>query len=421
MSDSRWHVHFFGGEKVQWALDEDLRLAREALADDVLPGPLASSRIVHSAYWPRVLDCGLGALQGKTVLCFADNPPAFNLTQPGFLSAASRVDLWIARTREAQAQFEVLGLPVARAPYSVDESIFRPIPPAPARRQELDIPEDAFVIGNFHRDSEGANLLAPKRQKGADHFLEIACRLHQRLRRLVVLLAGPRRSYLRRGLQAAGVPFRFVGTVLDDATDDYSVNILPRARLNDLYQFLDVCLISSRWEGGPHSLLESLFAGRPVVSSPVGMARDILPPSCLFRTIDEAVAILERHAHSHSLRKPTEAAQKVAAAQNTQAALRQSLLAIYAKLPRGAEPRERALFASGLHLLHRVKSRFGPAPEVENKRSKITGDFIRKLAAAPRPLLDEFVETSLEPTRDRKQSRRLLLEAAQMCQPRNQA
>lgn len=422
MNDSgRWHVHFCGGEKVLWALDEDLRMAREALGADAVFGPLSSSRIVHSAYWPRLLDGGAAALRGKSVLCFADNPPSFNLTQEGFLSAASLVDLWIARTREAEAQFRTLELPVTRAPYAVDEAVFRPLPPDSEQRRALDIPEDALVIGNFHRDSEGSNLLTPKRQKGADLFFEIVRTLHQRRPNVVILLAGPRRGYLRAKLREAGVPYRFVGTVLDDSTDDYAVNILPRARLNELYQLLDVCLISSRWEGGPHSLLEALFAGRTVLSTPVGIARDVLPPECLFRTAEEAVAALEAQAKSRVLQGPTADALRTAQAENSQAALRQRLLAIYADLPRGKESASRALRAAVSDLTHRLTSRFAGKAEIENARARVVGNFTRVLSSAPPPALDHLVETPLDAAADPELSRRLLLDAARICLPRPQA
>ncbi|MFA7342781.1 MAG: glycosyltransferase family 4 protein [Terrimicrobiaceae bacterium] len=329
-------VHFLGGQKIPWALDEDLRWARQALAGPMRFSPLAFAGVVHAAWWPAVLAAGPAALRGKFVACFADNPPAFYLTRPDFRRIARRVDLWIARTREAREQFEVLGLPARTAPYCVDPGVFRPTGDREAIRRGLGIPPDAFVIGNFHRDSEGSNLARPKMQKGPDLFFEIAKGLHGRIPALVVLLAGPRRHWLRRALGASGIRVVFHGKDTGDA-DDFGVNILPREELNRLYQALDVCVISSRWEGGPYSVLEALFAGRPVISTPVGTSRDVLDSSAIFADPHGAVALLEDHFRTGSLAAEAGLSRMRVLASHTPAALGRSLREIHAAIP-GRDP-----------------------------------------------------------------------------------
>ncbi len=328
------HVHLAGWQKIAWALDEDLRWARTALEGRVVFSDLPRARIVLAAWWPAIEAIGEPALRGKTVVCFADNPPAFYLTRPGFAKVAHRVDLWIARSREAVHQFQALGLPVAQVPYCVDPEIFHPLPDAEAIRRELDIPSDAFVVGNFHRDSEGADLTRPKVQKGADIFLKMARLLHQRVPRAMVLLAGPRRHWLVRNLESAGIPFRFAGEK-PGAEDDYARNILDRPALNRLYQAMDVCVVSSRWEGGPYSVLEALLAGRALISTPVGIARDLLPEAALFRSAESAVELLTAHATARSLDGAAQSGREAALANNSLAALRARILAIFQTLPDG--------------------------------------------------------------------------------------
>lgn len=346
MSKDSWHIHFAGDQKVKWALDEDLKWARAALGEHARLTSLPQARIVHAAWWPALEAIGQGALAGKTVLCFADNPPALYLSQPGFAEAAKYVDRWIARSREALAQFQSLDLPAVRAPYCVDPEIFKALPDF---RRESD---GHFVIGNFHRDTEGANLAKPKAQKGPDIFLEIATVLHRRVPQTLVLLAGPRRHWLRANLAERGVPFRFVGEVREG--DDFETNILDRPTLNRLYHELDVCVVSSRWEGGPYSVLESLFAGRPVISTPVGIARDALPPECLYRSVEEAVTLLENHFHKRSLAAPAEEARRIARRENSLERLRECLLAVYEPLPRGGASLAGAA-RSGWHMVkHRL-------------------------------------------------------------------
>ena len=389
VSEGIWHVHFAGGQKVKWALDEDLRWAREALGERARFTSLPASRIVHAAWWPTLLAAGLGSFEGKQVICFADNPPALYLSQPGFTEAASRVDLWIARSREALGQFQSLGLNAVLAPYCVDPEVFRPMSDRAALRRECGLPEEAFVVGNFHRDSEGSDLGSPKAQKGPDIFFQIASELHRREPRTVVLLAGPRRHWLRRELKKAGVPYRFVGVVSEE--DDYEINILDRVRLNRLYQTLDVCVISSRWEGGPYSALEGLFAGRPVVSTPVGVARDVLPEEFLFHSVEEAVERLMVIAARPISAIRLEELRESAVSRHSVSALRQSLLRAYEKLPVGAVGLAGLVRSGKNHIISGLMQRYGRAslqrPQV------IRGN-------APAKMLP--VETPLAPIVDRE-------------------
>lgn len=330
----RWHVCLAGWQKVAWALDEDLRWVKRSLDSSCKWSSLPAARIVHAA-WPAAVGAiPARALRGKTVVCQADNPPAFYLGDDVFAAAAPRVSLWIARSGEALSQFRCLGLPAARVPYCVDPGVFRPLPDRAGIRQSLGLPEKAFVIGNFHRDSEGADLARPKRQKGPDLFLQIARGLKERVPGAVVLLAGPRRHWLLGVLRAAEIPVVFAGREPGEA-DDFQDNVLPRERLNELYQALDVCVVSSRWEGGPYSVLEALAAGTTVISTPVGTARDVLPQACLFRSVGDALDLLATHAERGALSDPCAKAAEAAAHTHSPAAVRDALLHAYKAMPVG--------------------------------------------------------------------------------------
>ena len=330
----RWHVCLAGWQKVAWALDEDLRWVRRALNDHCCWSALPLARIVHAAWPAAVKAIPAGALRGKTVVCQADNPPAFYLGDDVFAAATPLVNLWIARSGEALSQFHCLGLPAARVPYCVDPGVFRPLPDRAGIRRSLGLPEKAFVIGNFHRDSEGADLERPKRQKGPDLFLQIARGLKERVPGAVVLLAGPRRHWLLGALRDAEIPVVFAGREPGEG-DDFQDNVLPRERLNELYQALDVCVVSSRWEGGPYSVLEALAAGTTVISTPVGTARDVLLQACLFRTVGEAVDLLATHAERGLLSAPCAEAAASAAHTHSPAAVRDALLHAYGAMPVG--------------------------------------------------------------------------------------
>ena len=120
-----------------------------------------------------------------------------------------------AATKKPSEAFKALGIESPLVPYAVDTAVFFPLALDERNRlrAQWSIPLDKYLIGNFHRDSAGADLTRPKFMKGADVFLEVVSTLHRLGHPVHILLAGPRRHYLRRALQERGVPFTFVGTV----------------------------------------------------------------------------------------------------------------------------------------------------------------------------------------------------------------
>ena len=170
----------------------------------------------------------------------------------------------------------------------------------------------------------------------------------------MVLLAGPRRHWLIRQLEAEGLPFRFAGENPGDE-DDYARNILDRPALNRLYQAMDVCVVSSRWEGGPYSVLEALLAGRALVSTPVGIARDLLPEGALFRSAESAVELLEAHAASGSLGESARLGREAALKNNSLTALRERMLEIFQILPDSAPTLVESLRSAGTLAVARLR------------------------------------------------------------------
>ena len=154
---------------------------------------------------------------------------------------------------------------LVRVPLGVDTGKFRP--PSPNERDEVrrrfGIPDGAFCIGSFQKDGVGwGEGLEPKLVKGPDVFVEAAGRLGRDLP-VFVLLTGPARGYVKRGLERQGVPFHHYY-----APDDDAVAMCYRA--------LDLYLMTSREEGGPLALLESMASGVPLVSTRTGMAEDVI-------------------------------------------------------------------------------------------------------------------------------------------------
>ena len=150
-------------------------------------------------------------------------------------------------------------------PIGVDLHLFRP-PTSDQRlenRHRLEVPDHAICIGSFQKDGVGwKDGLEPKLIKGPDIFLEVMRRLSKNYP-VFVLLTGPARGYVKRGLEKAGISYRH------DFVEDY--NNLP-----SYYQCLDLYLITSRVEGGPKALPECMATGVPIISTSVGMAPDMI-------------------------------------------------------------------------------------------------------------------------------------------------
>jgi len=133
-----------------------------------------------------------------------------------------------------------------------------------AARSTLGLPSSAFVVGSFQKDGVGwGEGLEPKLVKGPDVFVTAIERMRAAVPKLHVLLTGPARGYVKQGLDGLGVPYRHVSA-------------RSRDELAQAYHALDVYLVSSRQEGGPKAVLESMAAGIPLVSTRVGQAQEIV-------------------------------------------------------------------------------------------------------------------------------------------------
>ncbi len=360
-----WAIHFAGDQEVKWALDEDLRWARQALAGEFQETSPWRSRIIHAAWWPSALCLGSDALRSRRVVCFVDNAPSLYARQPEFYAVEPFVDKWIVRSGQAAAQFATLGIEAERAPYCVDPKTFFRLPPndvdLQALRRQLRLPEDAYVIGNFHLDTAFTiGRDRPKWQKGPDIFAEIVRRVREAEPRLCVLLTGPRRHWLRQRLRSLNVPVFFVGR--DIAGDDLASNVVDRPTLNRLYNLLDLYLVCSRWEGGPHSILEACFSRTKVLSTRVGIAEEVLESRSLFDTIPEAVTRILEDIRDGSLETTRQPQYEMVVAENSPPNLFATMHRVYQSFPQ--HPKKRILEATltrlSSHARRLLRRRYSP-------------------------------------------------------------
>jgi glycosyltransferase involved in cell wall biosynthesis len=155
---------------------------------------------------------------------------------------------------------------VFRIPIGIDVDRFalRTLEQRAEARARLALPADAFVAGSFQKDGVGwEEGLEPKLIKGPDVLLAAVERLRQRVPELWLLLTAPARGYVKQGLEGLGVPYRHVLVHGQDG-------------VAQAFRALDVCLVTSRDEGGPKAVLEAMATGVPLVTTRVGQAADLV-------------------------------------------------------------------------------------------------------------------------------------------------
>jgi glycosyltransferase involved in cell wall biosynthesis len=182
--------------------------------------------------------------------------------------ALKYVDLWHTScniTRNKLMEFGVPEEKVTVIPLGVSLNVFG----VPALRQKEDIrsmlgiSREKVVIGSFQKDGIGwGKGLEPKLIKGPDVFCDVIEQLKRKYD-LFVLLTGPARGYVKNRLEKAAVPYLHRFPASPDELAEY-------------YKAIDLYLVTSRCEGGPKSILESLASGVPLVSTKAGMAPDII-------------------------------------------------------------------------------------------------------------------------------------------------
>jgi glycosyltransferase involved in cell wall biosynthesis len=145
-------------------------------------------------------------------------------------------------------------------PYGVDAELFKPDHAGRAAvRKKLGIRPNCTVIGFFGKNSSNDDD-----RKGIDVFTDAILRLKKSLTELAVVIVGPGWQQLVSFLRSSGVEcFWF----------PYISN-LPG--LAEMYRALDFYWVTARVEGGPVTLLEAMSTEICCLTTPVGIAREIV-------------------------------------------------------------------------------------------------------------------------------------------------
>lgn len=198
----------------------------------------------------------------------------------------SRVQVSHSEMRDVVLETGICADKVHLIPIAVDLSRFRPATreDRSLQRSKHGIPESAFVVGSFQKDGVGwGEGLEPKLIKGPDVFVDVLIRLQSRVPELFALLSGPARGYVKERLTAAGIPWKHV----------YFKRF---SDLPPMYHALDAYLVSSRQEGGPKAVLESMASGVPLVTTRVGQAMDLVRTGCnaFMSNVEDADSLAEQ-------------------------------------------------------------------------------------------------------------------------------
>jgi glycosyltransferase involved in cell wall biosynthesis len=165
--------------------------------------------------------------------------------------------------------------PICLVPYWANGEIWKKTNSDVELRRQYGLPEDAYLVGSFQRDTEGHDLKSPKLEKGPDLLADAMIAYHKKTNNSHIVLGGWRRQYVIGRLEAAGVPFTYFERP-------------PQITLNDLYQTLDLYMVTARHEGGPQALIECGLLGVPVVSRSVGIAEQVLPDFAIADDVTQA-------------------------------------------------------------------------------------------------------------------------------------
>ena len=150
---------------------------------------------------------------------------------------------------------------VFRVPYGVDVNLLTP-PTAGQRdamRAKLALNTAEPVIGFFAKRASNDDD-----RKGTDVFANAVMLLHQMLPKAGVLIVGPGWQDLVARFEEAGIPCTWLPFVVE------SRDIAP------LYHALDFYWVTARVEGGPVPLLEAMSSQVCCLSTPVGLAMEVV-------------------------------------------------------------------------------------------------------------------------------------------------
>ncbi|MDA8813067.1 glycosyltransferase [Acidimicrobiia bacterium] len=180
------------------------------------------------------------------------------------------INFYHAISNNTAAQLKQLtDKPIKTIPFWVNQNLWSEIKDNKKLFNKYKLDNTKFLIGSFQRDTEGSDLISPKLSKGPDQFIEIVKYYKSIHENLHIVLTGKRRNYVIEKLKESNIDFSYF-------------EMVGFKELNELYNCLNLYIVSSRVEGGPQSILECGLTKTPIISTDVGVASEILSSKSIY-------------------------------------------------------------------------------------------------------------------------------------------
>lgn len=258
----QWILGTIAKEIAKWNPELDLTIISEAYINSHIDDPrcfLNSFDVVH--FLGELLYGRYGDGVHSTTISSIHHVTDWEMVKGNVLA-----DMVVVGSREWEKCLISKGVPEAKVflmPYGVDTDVFVPLSPKKRRklRRRIGLSEESIAVGFFANSSYSTG----KDRKGTDILLEAFRVLRGRSdKEIVLILAGIGWERFEQTFLEYGIPhFHF----------DF---VLNHEDMSQKYGILDFYLITSRIEGGPVTLLEAMSCGVPVITTPVGMAIDVV-------------------------------------------------------------------------------------------------------------------------------------------------
>jgi len=294
-------VYILGEEGTGWSIDKDryyTQKAIEQLDGYEITNNIFNADIIYAIWWNKLLTIPFKIFNTffkKKIIATITNDLSHQESMAKKL--IDKVNIFVYASSKQKNVLEKLGIKSEKLifnPFYVDEAVFKKL--AISREEisnKLNIDykaiENKVLIGSFQRDSLGSNLTQPKWQKDPDMLINIIKLLDKN--KYTLLLAGPRRHYVIEQCKKYGINYIFVGdeSYIENKNDDISINSLTIEKMPYLYNLVDIYIVSSKSEGGPKAIPESLLCETKVISTDVGFASDLLDTQYIYTSPEDAV------------------------------------------------------------------------------------------------------------------------------------
>lgn len=191
-----------------------------------------------------------------------------------FIKRDKYVNYYHVITKKSKNELQkITSKPIFVSEFWLNQKLFFQIKDRSKLREKYNLSSKDFLIGSFQRDTEGKDLVSPKLIKGPDIFIEILKNNFLNKENLKIILTGKRRAYIIEQLKKLNIEFLYF-------------EMVTFKELNELYNLLDLYIVSSRKEGGPQQILEAAITKTPIVSTNVGLADLFLSPESIY-TLNE--------------------------------------------------------------------------------------------------------------------------------------